>query len=383
VPLGIILPMSKASLPPIEVVQRPEQLARLVTNLKRQPRIAVDTESNSLYAYTERVCLIQFSTPEVDYLVDPLALADLSPLRPLLSNSKIEKVFHAAEYDLLCLKRDFDFQVANVYDTRIACRTLGWKETGLGDILNKEFGVTLDKRCQRANWGKRPLLEHLIDYARLDTHYLLPLRDRLESALRQAARLDEAAEAMAYASQTALPHREERPTFWSVSHARELNPEQAAVLREVFAVRDRQARRLDRPPFKVMEDRTLLQIARLMPVDTQQLGAIPGMTPRQIQRYGADVLTAVARGRNGPRPRRPKSENGDQTIQARYETLRRWRKRTAEARQIESDVILPREMLWTIARSAPRTIDELKPMMHPLTWRHRTYGQEIINVLWG
>ncbi len=375
--------MTKASLPPIEVIQQPEQLTRLAANLKRQPRIAVDTESNSLYAYTERVCLIQFSTPEVDYLVDPLAFPDLSPLRALLASPKIEKVFHAAEYDLLCLKRDFDFLVGNVYDTRIACRTLGWKETGLGDILNKEFGVTLDKRCQRANWGKRPLPEHLLDYARLDTHYLLPLRNRLEKALRQANRLDEAAEAMAYASHTALPHREERPSFWSISHARELNPEQAAVLREVYAVRDRHARRLDRPPFKVMEDRTLLQIARTMPADAQQLAAIPGMTPRQIQRYGADVLAAVGRGRSGPRPRHPKSENGDQIIQARYETLRRWRKRAAEARQIESDVVLPREMLWTIARSAPRTLDELKPMMQPLTWRHRTYGQEIINALWG
>jgi len=375
--------MTKASLPPIELIQRPEQLTRLAASLKRQPRIAVDTESNSLYAYAERVCLIQFSTPEVDYLVDPLGLSDLSPLQPLLANSKIEKVFHAAEYDLLCLKRDFDFQVANVYDTRIACRTLGWKETGLGDILNKEFGVSLDKRWQRANWGKRPLPAHLLDYARLDTHHLLPLRDRLETALREAHRLDEAAEAMAYASQMSIPHREERPPFWSVSHARELTPEQAAVLREAYAVRDRHARRLDRPPFKVMEDRTLLQIARVMPADAQQLAAIPGMTPRQIQRYGNDVLAAVARGRSGPRPRRPKSENGDQTIAARYETLRRWRKRAAEARQIESDVVLPREMLWAIARSAPRTVDELKPMMLPLTWRHRTYGQEIISALWG
>ncbi|MCJ7513809.1 MAG: HRDC domain-containing protein [Anaerolineales bacterium] len=375
--------MSKASLPPIELIQRPEQLRRLVAYLKRQPRIAVDTESNSLYAYAERVCLIQLSVPEVDYLIDPLALSDLSPLRPLLASSKIEKVFHAAEYDLLCLKRDFDFLVANVYDTRIACRTLGWKVTGLGDILNKEFGVSLDKRCQRANWGKRPLPAHLLDYARLDTHYLLPLRDRLEAELRQAAQLDEAAEAMAYASQTALPHRDERPTFWSVSHARELNPEQAAVLRELYGVRDRNARRLDRPPFKVMEDHTLLQIARLMPSDNQQLSSVPGMTPRQIQRYGGDVLAAVARGCSGPRPRRPKTENGDQVIQARYEALRRWRKRAAEARQIESDVVLPREMLWAIARSAPRTLDELRPMMDPLSWRHRIYGQEIISALWG
>jgi ribonuclease D len=155
--------MSQPGLPPIELVQSPEQLARLASTLRSQPRIAVDTESNSLYAYTERVCLIQISTPKVDYLVDPLALADLSPLRPILANPRIEKVFHAAEYDLLCLKRDFEFHLRRVFDTRIAARTLGWKKTGLGDILQQEFAVTLDKRCQRANWGKRPLPENLLD----------------------------------------------------------------------------------------------------------------------------------------------------------------------------------------------------------------------------
>jgi ribonuclease D len=374
--------MSQPGLPPIELVQSPEQLARLASTLRSQPRIAVDTESNSMYAYTERVCLIQISTPKVDYLVDPLALADLSPLRPILANPRIEKVFHAAEYDLLCLKRDFEFHLRRVFDTRIAARTLGWKKTGLGDILQQEFAVTLDKRCQRANWGKRPLPENLLDYARLDTHYLLPLRQRLEAELENSGRMDEAREAMRYAVEAALPPRDERPTFWSISHARELEPAQAAVLRELFALRDRHARRLDRPPFKVMDDRTLLHLARAMPKDPEQLSTIPGMTPSQIQRYGADVLAAIERGRNGPTPRRPKVENGDQKVQARYESLRRWRKRTAEARQVESDVVLPREILWTIARSAPRTVDELKPVMTPLSWRYRTYGKDILAALW-
>jgi ribonuclease D len=211
---------------------------------------------------------------------------------------------------------------------------------------------------------------------------LLPLRQRLEAELENSGRMDEAREAMRYAVEAALPPRDERPTFWSISHARELEPAQAAVLRELFALRDRHARRLDRPPFKVMDDRTLLHLARAMPKDPEQLSTIPGMTPSQIQRYGADVLAAIERGRNGPTPRRPKVENGDQKVQARYESLRRWRKRTAEARQVESDVVLPREILWTIARSAPRTVDELKPVMTPLSWRYRTYGKDILAALW-
>jgi ribonuclease D len=139
--------------------------------------VAVDTESNSLFAYREQVCLVQFSTTQADFLVDPLALADLTPLAPLFADPKIEKVFHAAEYDLLCLKRDFGFSFANLFDTMLAGRILGRKEIGLGAMLEAFYGVQADKRHQRANWGQRPLPAPLLEYATLDTHYLIPLRD--------------------------------------------------------------------------------------------------------------------------------------------------------------------------------------------------------------
>jgi ribonuclease D len=107
-------------------------------------------------------------------LVDPLALDDLSALAPVFADERIEKVFHAAEYDLLCLKRDFDFECNNLFDTMLAARILGRDEIGLGSMLGAEFGLTLDKRQQRANWGERPLPSRLLEYARMDTHYLDP-----------------------------------------------------------------------------------------------------------------------------------------------------------------------------------------------------------------
>ena len=161
------------------LISLPAALERLASELSSEPIIAVDTESNSLYAYQEKVCLIQFSTPGKDYLVDPLALKNLSPLDPVFRSPKIEKVFHAAEYDLLCLKRDFGFEFNNLFDTMIAAGILGRQALGLGSILKDEYGVQVDKRNQRANWGQRPLPEGLLKYAQLDTHYLIPLRNRL------------------------------------------------------------------------------------------------------------------------------------------------------------------------------------------------------------
>src|SRR3989337_237498 len=99
--------MAQANLPDPIFIARPAALQRLADELRREPIIAVDTESNSLYVYYERVCLIQFSTPKQDYLVDPLALQELSPLRPIFASQEIEKAFQAAEYDVICLNRDF------------------------------------------------------------------------------------------------------------------------------------------------------------------------------------------------------------------------------------------------------------------------------------
>ena len=179
--------MNKEDLPAPIFIARTPALQRLAKSLNREPLVAVDTESNSLYAFKEQVCLIQFSTPQKDFLVDPLALKDLSPLEPFFRNPKTEKIFHAAEYDLICLKRDFNFEFANVFDTMIAARILGREAVGLGSMLETEFGVHLDKRYQRANWGKRPIPAHLLSYAQLDTHYLISLRNRLRKTLKESA----------------------------------------------------------------------------------------------------------------------------------------------------------------------------------------------------
>src|SRR5512147_2105439 len=103
--------ISKLPLPTI--VSNSPALYELTRRIQDEPLIAVDTESNSLFAYRERVCLVQLSTLTQDWLIDPLAIQDMSPPGPLFADPHIEKVFHAAEYDLMCLKRDYDFVFRN------------------------------------------------------------------------------------------------------------------------------------------------------------------------------------------------------------------------------------------------------------------------------
>jgi ribonuclease D len=383
--------MPDAVLPPPVLVAEPERLARLLDDLARQPALGVDTESNSLYAYRERVCLIQFSTPAGDYILDPLALADLGALGPLFANPAQQKIFHAAEYDLICLKRDYDFQFANVFDTMVAARTLGWPRLGLAAILQERFGVSMNKRFQRANWGERPLAADQLDYARLDTRYLLPLRDVLVPELAAAGRAQEAQEEFERLERapTAAPlpaggpgdDGASRDAFWRVNGARDLTPPQAAVLRELFHYRERQAEHADRPPFKIMSDRSLLEIARSQPPTLEALEGLPGMTLAQIRRYGAKLLHAVRRGQAARPLRPPRTEREPDTVRERYELLHQWRKRRAQARGVESDVIIPRDALWELARLNPATPEALEKIEHLGPWRRATYGAEILAVL--
>jgi ribonuclease D len=372
-------------LPPPHLVQTASELNAVVERLSRQPRIAVDTEADSLFAYYYKVCLIQISIPDDDYLIDPLALTDLSPLGEIFADPAIEKVFHAAENDVLLLKRDHRFHFAHLFDTMAAARILGWRNIGLAALLQEQLGVILDKRMQRTDWGHRPLTPAQLTYARLDAHYLLPLRDRLEAALRARGRWDEAQDAFA-----ALPQIEyvEKPFdpdgFWRISGARELNGRQLAILRELYLCRERNAQRLDIPPFKVIGDQALLRLSAYPPQGPDGVRAVLNL-PRQLRdRCALELWEAIQRGRLAPTPTPPaRNHNGrpDEASQARYEALRAWRARVAAERAVEPDVILTNETLMHIARENPRTVYDLARLNHLSPWKLQTYGPALLAVL--
>jgi ribonuclease D len=371
----------------VYLIQKSWDLEELARVLHGEKLIAVDTESNSLYAYREQVCLIQFSTLQADYLVDPLALDDISPLKPVFEEPGIEKVFHAAEYDLICLHRDFNFHCARIFDTMLAARILGRQEVGLGAMLENEFGVHLDKRQQRANWGERPLSERLIDYARLDTHYLIALRDRLEAELQERGMLQLAQEDFERAC-TSRSYENgrggtgQRPMdCWRVCGAHDLEPQKAAVLQELCRYRDQAARAMNRPLFKVINDRTLLAIAAETPGSLAELAKLPGMSPGQIHRHGAALLRAVQRGLASEPIYPPKSPRPDERYLHRLEALRTWRKQAAQDMGAPSDVILPRELMYTIAEGAPKTIVDLSVLLHDSPWRLEHFGEQLLEFL--
>ncbi len=358
-------------------------LSRMVTDLSKYSQLGVDTESNSLHAYKERVCLIQFSTPQTDYLLDPFPFHDLSPLAPFFANPAIEKIFHASEYDIICLRRDYGFEFHNIFDTMLSARILGKTEIGLGALLEAEFGVTLDKHFQRANWGKRPIEPELMAYARMDTHFLIVLRQRMQAGLTASGLLELAREDFARMAQVVPTAENGSANCWRISGCQHLDPVQMAVLQELWHYRDRRAKQANLPLFKVISNQILLDVASACPANWQELTQIESLTPRLADRHAEGLLQAVAAGlQNPPIPHRNhNSSKPSDAYLKRMDKLRTWRKKTGLLLKVESDVVLPRDMMEKIAMQNPTTNPEMEIVMKELPWRFQHFGDQILEII--
>ncbi len=266
-------------------------LEALAEAVARQPVVGLDTESNSFHVYRERVCLVQISTPESDYVVDPFAV-DVRPLGPALAGREV--VLHGADYDVRCLKREFGWSLPRLFDTMVAARRLGATQLGLAALVEAHCGVKLAKEHQRSDWGRRPLSEEQVRYAALDTHFLLEIHRRLRGEL-EARGLGDAArrEFDRIAAVEPRPKVFDAEGWRRLKSARGLDPAGREVLRALWIAREQRASEIDRPPFKVLGEQAMVEIARKRPASPEALERIPGVTSNVLRRMGDAILLAM------------------------------------------------------------------------------------------
>lgn len=281
---------------PVTVIEKTSELEAVIEDLAKVRHIAIDTESNSFYAYFERICLIQISAGEKDFIIDPFALKDIKPLGEILEDERIEKIFHAASNDVLGLKRDFHFRIRNIFDTAIACKLLGYQQLGLAKVLEKHFSVQLNKKWQRYDWGKRPLKQEQLDYARLDTHYLIPLRHQLTLELEALQLLEAAAKEFEKACEQEFQERMFHPeAFIQITGARTLDISGKSILKALYLYREHEARRRNRAPFRILSNETLLRLARQRPKSVREFSAIKGLPRSYLRSHAAHSLLELIR----------------------------------------------------------------------------------------
>jgi ribonuclease D len=273
-------------------VADPAALQSLIEVLRPEPVLALDTESNSFHVYRERVCLLQLSTRTADYIVDPIAV-DVRPLGAILCDGR-EMVLHGADYDVRCLRREYGWRLPRLFDTMVAARRLGRPGLGLSALVEAKFGVRLSKAHQRSDWGRRPLTREQLAYASLDTQFLLPIADEFKAELA-SRQLAELAEQEFQRIAAAVPRERVFDTegWRRLKGARELDAAGQAVLRALWLAREERAAQEDRPPFKVLGEPTMVEIARRRPGSREGLVTIPGISPQVLRRLGEAIDAAL------------------------------------------------------------------------------------------
>ena len=203
-------------------------------------------------------------------------------------------VLHGADYDVRCLRREWGWRLPRLFDTMAAARRLGRAALGLSALVEGQFGVKLSKAFQRADWGRRPLTQELLTYAALDTHYLLPIHDLLAAELVSRGAEDEARREFDRIAAAEPREKVFDPEGWRrLKGARELDAPGRAVMRALWIAREERARSDDRPPFKVLAEQAMLEIARRRPAGGAALAAIPGVTPSVLRRMGPAITSAI------------------------------------------------------------------------------------------
>jgi ribonuclease D len=350
--------------------------------------VALDTEGDSLHHYPERLSLLQLATPAGEiWLVDPLALDDLSPLAPVFAEPAVVTVLHAGDNDLAHLKRRHAFRFASLFDTYVAARFLGEPALGLDVLLTRYLGVELPPSRQRDDWSARPLSAAQLHYAAADVYHLVELKIRLTDELRRVGRLAWVEEECAALASQPVSERPADPNaFAALKGARDLPLRGLGILRELCELREQLARAADRPPFKILQEETLVRLAQAAPGDRAALSAVSGCTARVIARWGDAILDAVARAQALPEEDLPRLERRPRprisaATQRRIETLRQWRIEAAPRLGLAPGLLLPNRLIGVIAGASPTSVGELASVDGVRRWRADAFGVELLAAL--
>ena len=363
-----------------------EAVERFLASHAAVPELAVDTEGASFHRFVDRIYLLQLSTPTATAIIDPLPIGAPSALGDLLQDRGVEVVFHDADYDLRLLHQDYGWQVRNIFDTRVAAQLLGIKAFGLAALLGRYFGVRLDKKHQRADWSMRPLTPDMLEYAALDTMYLLELRSRMRAELERLGRWSWAREEFARLEGIRWDDADAADDYLRIKGARDLTRRQLAIFRELVHWRDGVARALDRATFRVAGNELLLDLARSAPQALEELAGAKGMPRGHVDRHGRDILAAIARGLAIPDsqlPRFPRAQRWerDPDFEWRAAALKTVRDAAAHRLELDPGVLCPRDRLEAIARRNPKTLEELAEVKDLRRWQIEEMGEELLRAL--
>lgn len=358
-----------------------------MTRAAAESVLAVDTEADSLHSYFDKVCLVQMTAGGEDLVIDPLSGIDLRPFGDLLADPKITKILHGGDYDLRILNRDFGYTVTNLIDTMIAAQLLGYESFGLAALLERHFGVKVNKAHQRADWAMRPLTPEMLDYASMDTRYLIALAGKLRDELTALGRWEWAVEEFGRLENVRFREQDEdAEPFRKLKNIGNLDRRSLAVLRDLHGWRDGLARSADRPPFKIIGNDTIIEIARAKPKSREELAAVKTMSRYHLDRYSRDLLRIVRAALELPEDQLPERGEAkawirDKALEARIDKLKKVRDKVAAGLKIDVSVLAPRHVLTAVATIQPTSASELDQIPAMREWQKKLLADAFLEAL--
>jgi ribonuclease D len=367
-----------------------EEISRTSALAREHGRLGIDTEFMSEGRYRALLCLVQVAVDDPGsptgthiVLIDPLAEPDLDSLPELLADPAIEIVLHAGRQDVAILRRAWQTEVTNIFDTQISAGfTGGGAQTGYGNLIGSVLGLRVGKTASYTRWDARPLSGEQLSYAAEDVVHLLQLADELQRRLSESDRLEWAREECRRL-EGATDERDPATAWERLPRVNGLDPRARAVARELAAWRERTAAAEDRPVGSVLADAPLVELAKRQPDSTRGIEQIRGIHPPTVRRRGEQILAAIKAGRSAePIPReesRGRSEAADAPLIALTEAL--LRARSLEA-GLAYELIASRSELEQIVGAVRR--GDAEPAVRTLSgWRRELVGDELRDLLTG
>ncbi len=369
-------------------IRTADELSALAETLRGATALAIDTEADSLHHYPGKLCLVQLADDRGHaHLVDPLALPSLAALGPLFADAHVVKVLHAADNDLGYLKRLYGFTVAHLFDTALAARLLGVTSLSLDGLLLQYLGVEPVKSRQKDDWSRRPLSAEQETYALNDVLHLIPLRQRLTAELEAKGRLGWVEEECAALAALVMPDKVADPeAYLRLKGAKDLDGRGLAILRELHAAREALALRLDRPPFMILGNESLVVLAAKRPHSNEDILGVPGCTVNVLRRSGPPILEAVARGEAVPEDQLPVRRPAPHpkvpaVVRRRAEALRVWRGQAAKELGLDPGVLFPQRLIDRLAAEPPAGRRALEQVDGVRRWRVELFGDALLKAL--